>query len=173
MSDFSSTQVKGFEALRDDGTEVLNPRTELDVRSLVVTGETRALSAVAPNWTTRRGWYFDLPAGEVANTDPMIAQGAVFFTAHKASAVACASQSYLYMVEIESGSQRRPEVFNGTPWTGKLIGSVLSSRVVLAKLPSLALVVLIHQSDNSISSLLLKPPRATQPRKAAWREIRR
>ena len=173
VSDFSSSQVQSFYAIRDDGTEVIDARTELDVRTLTVTADTRTLAATAPSWATRRGWYFDLPAGEVANTDPLIAQGAVFFTANKPSASSCASQSFLYTVEIETGSQRPPAVFSGTAWTGKLIGSVLSSRVVIAKLPSSSLVALVHQSDNSIRSIAFNPPAPSQPRKAAWREIRR
>ena len=173
VSDFSGTQVQSFYALVDRGAEIANVRSDLELRTLTVSGDTRNLSATAPNWTTGKGWYFDLPAGEVANTDPLIAQGAVFFTANKPTAAACASQSFIYMVDIETGSQRPPSVFTGSPWTGQLIGGVLSSRVVIAKLPSLSLVALVHQSDNSIASRIIKPPTPAQPRKAAWREIRR
>lgn len=173
VSDFSGTQVQSFYALVDRGDEITNVRSDLELRTLTVSGDTRNLSAAAPNWTTGKGWYFDLPSGEVANTDPLIAQGAVFFTANKPTAAACASQSFIYMVDIETGSQRPPSVFTGTPWTGQLIGGVLSSRVVIAKLPSLSLVALVHQSDNSIASRIIKPPTPAQPRKAAWREIRR
>lgn len=172
-SDFSPTQTQSFYALSDTGAAITNVRTALDARTLVINGDTRTLSATAPDWTTRRGWYFDLPAGEVANTDPLIAQGGVFFTTNKPSSLACSSQSYLYMADIASGSQRPPEVFTAAPWTGRLIGNVMSSRVVIAKLPSLSLVALVHESDNSIGSVLIRQPAVVNPRRAAWKEIQR
>ena len=172
-SDFSPTQTQSFYAISDTGTTISNVRTALDSRTLVISGDNRTLSATAPNWTSRRGWYFDLPAGEVANTDPLIGQGGVFFTTNKPSSTACASQSYLYMVDIASGSQRPAEVFTTTPWTGQLIGNVMSSRVVLAKLPTMSLVALIHESDNSITSRLILPPKVQTPRRAGWKEVQR
>jgi len=173
VSDFSPSQTHSFYAIADTGTPVADVRTELDPRTLVVSGETRTLSASAPDWSTRRGWYFDLPAGEIANTDPQVALGAVFFTTSKASSTACASESFLYMVDIYTGSQRPPEVFTSTPWTGIRIGAVLSSRPVLAQLPSTSLVALTHRSDNTIDSRLIAPPRAVNPRRAAWKEVQR
>jgi type IV pilus assembly protein PilY1 len=172
-TDFSPTQTQSFYAISDTGTTISNVRTALDSRTLVVSGDNRTLSASTPDWTTRRGWYFDLPAGEVANTDPLIAQGGVFFTTNKPSSLACSSQSYIYMVDVASGSQRPPEVFTGSAWTGQLIGNVMSSRVVIAKLPTLSLVALVHESDNSIGSRLIRPPAVVNPRRAAWKEIQR
>jgi type IV pilus assembly protein PilY1 len=172
-TDFSPTQTQSFYAISDTGTTISNVRTALDSRTLVVSGDNRTLSASTPDWTTRRGWYFDFPAGEVANTDPLIAQGGVFFTTNKPSSLACSSQSYIYMVDVASGSQRPPEVFTGSAWTGQLIGNVMSSRVVIAKLPTLSLVALVHESDNSIGSRLIRPPAVVNPRRAAWKEIQR
>lgn len=172
-SDFSPTQTQSFYAISDTGTTIANVRTALDSRTLVISGDNRTLSATTPDWTTRRGWYFDLPAGEVANTDPLIAQGGVFFTTNKPSSLACSSQSYIYMVDIASGSQRGAEVFTAGAWTGQLIGNVMSSRVVIAKLPSLSLVALVHESDNSIGSRLIRPPLVVNPRRAAWKELQR
>ena len=173
VSDFSPSQTHSFYAIADTGTTVADVRTELDPRTLVISGETRTLSASAPDWSTRRGWYFDLPAGEIANTDPQVALGSVFFTTSKASSTACASESFLYMVDIYTGSQRPPEVFTSTPWTGIRIGAVLSSRPVLAQLPSTSLVALTHRSDNTIDSRLIAPPTVANPRRAAWKEVQR
>lgn len=172
-SDYSVSQVQSFYAITDTGTPVANVRTDLDVRTLVLSGGIRTLAASTPDWLTRRGWYFDLPSGEIANTDPQIAQGAVFFTTNKPTMTACASESYLYMVDIVSGSQRPPEQFTGTPWTGTKVGDVLSSRPVLARLPSLSMIALTHESNNTILTTYIKPPKLNAPRRAAWKEVQR
>jgi hypothetical protein len=49
----------------------------------------------------------------------------------------------------------------------------MSSRAVIAKLPTLSLVALVHESDNSIGSRLIRPPAVVNPRRAAWKEIQR
>jgi hypothetical protein len=49
----------------------------------------------------------------------------------------------------------------------------MSSRVVLAKLPTMSLVALIHESDNSIGSRLILPPKVQTPRRAGWKEVQR
>ena len=172
-SDYTQSQTQTFYAISDTGTTVSNVRTALDARTLVVSGSTRTLAATTPDWTTRRGWYFDLPSGEIANTDPQVAQGAVFFTTNKPTSVACASESFLYMVDITSGSQRQPEQFTGSAWTGTKVGDVLASRPVLARLPSLSLIALTHESNNSILTTYIKPPKINAPRRAAWKEVQR
>ena len=67
IGDFGSTRTMSFYAIAD-GTALGNARSGL-VRQ-TYTRATDTLTTNTVNWATDRGWYFDLPAGEQASTDP-------------------------------------------------------------------------------------------------------
>lgn len=173
LSDFSPTQTQSVYAITDTGTPVTNVRTALEQRTLVVSGSSRTLNAAAPDWIAKRGWFFDLPAGEVANTDSQLGQGALWFTSNKPDRTACSSESYLYVVDVATGSQRPNDTFVGQPWTGTQLGPVLAAKPVLAQLPDGSMIALTHKMDNTIDTRRMLPPRNPNPRRAAWREVLR
>jgi type IV pilus assembly protein PilY1 len=111
LTDFGSTLVQSFYAIKDTGSDLTNPRSSLTPRTLNAedgVGESD-LSGAAFNWDTDRGWYFDLPAGQQANTEPAALFGAVVFTTNMVAMTDCSASSYFYAVDIVSGLNVTPE----------------------------------------------------------------
>ena len=132
----------------------------------------------AVDWTTQRGWYVDLPAGEKANTDPSVAVGIVSWTTNKPSLTSCTSSSALYFADDDSGLQLPDSVFKGTPPVyGKAFATTLTSRPVITRLPSGIISITTHQSDNTTRNITLDMGSkgdsqvAVKKGKVAWRQV--
>ena len=132
----------------------------------------------AVDWTTQRGWYVDLPAGEKANTDPSVAVGIVSWTTNKPSLTSCTSSSALYFADDDSGLQLPDSVFKGTPPVyGKAFATTLTSRPVITRLPSGIISITTHQSDNTTRNITLDlgskgdSQAAVKKGKVAWRQV--
>ena len=131
------------------------------------------------DWTTQRGWYVDLPAGEKANTDPSIAVGIVSWTTNRPSLSSCSSSSALYFADEDSGLQLPDSVFQGNPALyGQTFATTLTSRPVIAKLPSGIISITTHQSDNTTRNVTLDVGSTGQTEmlnvrkgKVAWRQV--
>jgi type IV pilus assembly protein PilY1 len=132
----------------------------------------------AVDWTTQRGWYVDLPAGEKANTDPSIAVGIVSWTTNKPSLTSCTSSSALYFADEDSGLQLPDAVFKGAPPVyGKGFSTTLTSRPVITRLPSGIISITTHQSDNTTRNITLdigskgESQVTVKKGKVAWRQV--
>ena len=166
LSDFGSTRTQSFYAIAD-GTELSNARSGLVARTYTRT--TDQFAGAAFNWVTQRGWYFDLPSGEQANTDPLIAYGAVAFTTNVNGGSDCSQQSYLYLVDIGTGLNVPTNSFGSM----LLSGSATSSRVIILLTRTGRLRALTHLSDNTGGGGRLDLVKPIKPNKNAWKEIRR
>ena len=99
-TDFGSTGVQSFYAIAD-GALLANARSALT--PLAIDNVTKLISGTV-DWSTSRGWYFDLPASQVVNTDPALVLGRVFFSANVTGGTNCAQSSHGYIVDVLSGA---------------------------------------------------------------------
>jgi type IV pilus assembly protein PilY1 len=173
-SDLGDTSTQSFYALWDNNTAIAKTRSNLASRSVTATGNARIVAGNAIDWSTQRGWYVDLPAGEKAETDPSIAYGVLTFTTNSPSATTCTSSSALYLADPGTGMQLGDSIFPaGQAFYGVQLGSTLTARVSVSRLPSGGITVTTHQSDNSTTSRQLTPVPNSKPMKTAWKLVRR
>jgi type IV pilus assembly protein PilY1 len=177
-TDISSTQVQSVYGVVDDMTAsptLSAPRTELMNKPVTsAAGGIRNIDPTAVNYSTHRGWYFDLPGpGERVNTAPAAAFGALVFTTNQPSAVACSSQSYLYAVDLANGGQLPSQAFAAgeTPWSGKSLGPSLASRPVIVVLPNGSVQSITHKSDTTLTTSRLPVSLGGKVKKVGWKEI--
>jgi len=176
IGDFGGSATQSFYAIADDigGSALDNARDSLTARSYVSTNETGTTSSTPLtgadfNWDSQRGWYFDLPSGEQANTNPVITYGAVVFVTNKQGTNDCSESSYLYLVDLGTGKKVASSTFVRT-----LISSeASSSRVVTLRTVNGKIVGTTHKSDNSVYQRELPLGTSIPPSKNAWRELRR
>jgi type IV pilus assembly protein PilY1 len=167
ITDFGSTRTQSFYAIAD-GATLSNARTGL-VAQVFTRGASPELTSNPFNWATNRGWYFDLPAGEQANTDPVVTYGAVVFVSNKNGSSDCSQASYLYLVDIGTGTQVVTSAF-----VSKLISdNATSSRVITLRVVDGKIVGITHRSDNEVFQTPLPLGQTIKPSKNAWKEIRR
>jgi type IV pilus assembly protein PilY1 len=150
-----------------DGTTLANPRSSLIAQ--VYDAATDTITSNAVDWSTNRGWYVDLPAGEQANTSPTIAYGAVAFVTNKNGGTDCSASSRLYVLDVLSGSS-----FAGTDFVSSEISSVANSSGVTALSTSNGKIVGSGQdADGKPWEREIVQNSSITPAKNAWREIRR
>jgi type IV pilus assembly protein PilY1 len=101
ITDFGSSGVQSFYAIAD-GATLGNARSSLVEQ--VYTKATNTVTSNAVNWATGRGWFIDLPAGEQANTRPVIARSSIAFVTNVAGSTDCSASSYFYVLDVTSGS---------------------------------------------------------------------
>jgi type IV pilus assembly protein PilY1 len=189
-SDFGSTRVQSFYAISDPDTlsTLTNARNTL-VQQTHTRG-TSTMSANTVNWATNRGWYLDLSAGEQANTDPTVAYGAVTFVTNISSGASCAQSSFMYLVDIGTGTRAV-----GADFVSQTLSTTANaSRMIIvntnggqnasvgnsggpagsAGCPGgVRPVGIAHLSDGTIATRCPPPPAAILPAKNAWKEVRR
>lgn len=170
IGDFGSTTNRSFYAIATDGGTIADVRTTLTARAYT-RGANPEVSGSAPNWTTGRGWYMDLPAGEEINTDPSVAYGAIVFVTNKNGGSNCAQQSYLYYIDATSGGA--PAGSTDGSVSTLLSSEATSSRVVVLRDSAGRLHATSQLSDRNIRDKLLPLGDRIDPAKNAWREIRR
>lgn len=185
ISDFGSSATQTFYAI-SDGATLSNART-----SLVAQIYTRASDTITSNpvdWGITRGWYVDLPAGEQANTRPVVTRGGVAFVTNVAGASDCSASSYLYLVNLLNGQK-----YTGATFVGTQISATANSSGLNALLtsggggpgggggggggggtpPCQHIVGSGQTSDGTPWKRDLTSCVDITPRKNAWREIRR
>ena len=171
-SDVSSTQTQTMYGLVDNTTTTLpDPlRSSLQVQTLTVSGSSSTITSNTVDYTTKKGWYVDLPnSGERANTDPVLALGVLGFTTNIPSTTVCipGGSSWEYFLDYKTGG-----VAPGASIVGTFMGNALSSRIVLVQLPSGKVVALVRMSDATTkASDVPLPPSGTGTSRISWREI--
>lgn len=166
VTDFGSGLTQSFYAIAE-GAVLPNARAGL-VRQ-TYTRATDTLSANSVNWTTDRGWYVDLPAGEQVNTDPIVAYGAVAFVTNVNGGSNCAQSSTLYLVDIGTGSK----VADSTFVSQTIASNATSSRVITLRVVGGKIIGVAHRSDNTVYQRELPLGQVIRPTKNSWKEIRR
>ena len=81
----------------------------------------------------------------------------------------CSQQSYLYLVDIGTGTQVK-----GSTFVADLISSnATSSRMITLRVVDGDIVGTAHKSDNTVYTKKLPLGQKIDPSKNAWKEIRR
>jgi len=167
ITDFGSSRVQTLYAIAD-GSTLSNARSGL-VQQVYTRGATPEVTANAVDWASTRGWYMDLPAGEQANTQPAVAYGAVAFTSNTNGGSDCTASSYLYVLDLLSGS-----TFPGAAFVSTSISTTANSSGVTALATTGNGIVGSGQdNDGNPWREPLVTTNVITPAKNAWREIRR
>ncbi|HQC96531.1 MAG TPA: PilC/PilY family type IV pilus protein, partial [Aquabacterium sp.] len=167
ITDFGSSRVQSFYAIAD-GALLSNARSGLLSRSYS-RGASPEFSGTAIDWSTARGWYFDLPAGEQANTAPVVAYGNVGFTTNVNGGADCSQSSWMYLLDLGTGLKSAAADF-----TSALVSNnANTARLTALRLADGSLVGTTRTSDNSVSNRNMSSAVTIQPSKNVWREIRR
>lgn len=177
-TDVATTQTQTIYGLVDDLTSapLISPlRSSLQAQTLgpgAAADERRITSVVAPDYSTQKGWYVDLPAsGERINTHPALALGVLAFTSNIPSADACTpgGSSWFNLLDAKTGGV---PTYSGIAWESKFLGAALASRPVLIQLPSGEIKAIIRKSDVTTTVQTVVPPGAGgSGRRISWREI--
>lgn len=181
-----------FYAIADDDRELDLPSARASlVRQVFERGGRPELLAQPVDFATQRGWYFDLPAGEHANTEPSVAYGAVAFVTNRAGSTDCAQESYLFVVDVARGARlgdtvpsasvvSPPLAFfspaatrNDTLVSTTISTTANASRVTVLRTRDGRIVGTAQRSDGTPFRQQLLSGVAMAPSKNAWREIRR
>lgn len=160
QTDMGSALTQSFYAIAD-GATLANARTGLVAQTY--DSATNTLSGASVDWATHRGWYFDLPAGQQANTRPTVAYGVVAFTANQTSMADCSASSYLYALDVRSGQGSSVRSTLSLNATSSAVTAVLVGNQVLGK---------TRDGDGNTGSRGLASGSAIVPSKNAWREVR-
>lgn len=166
ITDFGSTGVQTMYAI-SDGSSLPNARSSLVQQTYARAGDTVTANPV--NWSSTRGWFMDLPAGEQANTRPTIAYGAVAWTTNVAGASDCSAASYLYVLNVTNGQR-----FPGAAFVGAQISASANTSGVSALLTTDGRIVGSGQTTEGTPwNREISNPVSIDPSKNAWREVRR
>jgi len=167
VSDFGNSRTQSFYAIAD-GATLANARSGLVSRTYT-RGASPELSGAAVDWATARGWYFDLPAGEQANTAPTVAYGTVGFTTNVNGGSDCNQGAYMYLVDIGTGQQSAFADFT----SAQISATANASRLNTLRVINGQLVGTSHTSDNGVYRRALTKVVPIKAAKNAWKEIRR
>jgi type IV pilus assembly protein PilY1 len=171
-SDFATTAVQSVYGVIDRGTTVANATTRLFEQTLTQGADgSRTVTSTPIDFSLYDGWRFNLPAGERVSTDPSIAFGALVFTTNRPSALACATESYLYVVSATTGGQVPPSPGIPQTWTAQFLGNTFASRPLPVTLPSGQIVALTHRSDTAVVPTRLPLGSDANLRRLGWKEV--
>lgn len=169
----ASSQTQTMYGLRDALVALPTPlRSNLQQQTLTTSGTTRTSSNNSVDYTTKKGWYIDLPStGERVNTDPALALSTLVFTTNLPSSTVCqpGGSSWEYFINIKTGGLAD---YTTVPWSGVYLGGTLASRPVLIQLPSGKVVSLVRTSDaQTLEQDVPVSPPGSSPKRLSWREI--
>ncbi|RVT51435.1 pilus assembly protein [Rubrivivax albus] len=166
IGDFGSTRTQSLYVITD-GTTIANVRSSLVPQTYNPATDT--MSGDEVDWSSDRGWFVDLPAGEQANTAPTIAYGAVAFVTNKNGGTDCSASSRLYVLDVKTGG-----AFEGTDFVSSEISSVANSSGVTALATNNGKIIGSGQdADGKPWEREIVKNGSIAPAKNAWREIRR
>ncbi|MBL8288559.1 MAG: pyrrolo-quinoline quinone [Rubrivivax sp.] len=173
LTDFGSTRTQSFYAIAD-GATLANARSGLTARTYNRaaddgTAGSTPLTGASFDWSSGRGWYFDLPAGEQANTLPVITYGSVAFVTNKNGSSDCSQSAWMYLVDIGTGKK-----VPGATFVGFLLSNnATASRLITLRTVGGRIFGSAHCSDGTVCGRELPVSTTIPPSKNAWRELRR
>ena len=168
-TDFGGSRVQSIYAISDGATLLGSARQNLVTKTINLAGS-GSITGADVDWTTQRGWYADLPAGEHINIRPVLAYGALAFVANKTGGSDCSASSRLYLIDALTGNKFAKADFVTAALSATLNSSGLTT--LLSKDGRLSWIT--RRNDSTVVDI--KCPECSSvitPAKNSWREIRR
>jgi type IV pilus assembly protein PilY1 len=187
-SDLSNTALQSVYALKDPmvDTELGNVRMSSTMVAQTLTTTTDVSGAKirtgtknAVTWSSKDGWYVDLPsAGERVNVDPQLLFNTLTVAANIPNTDACTvgGESFLYRFDIGTGGS----AINGSDTVGSWLGNSMVvglSFVQLQKAGGAAgsgdtITITVDNAGNTGTSKVPEPSSAAgATKRTSWREI--
>lgn len=173
LKDVADTSTQSLYAIKDEldstGWGVLRIRADVVRQAVTVTTDAsgrkgRAIDPEPVNWTSKSGWYLDLPtAGERITVDPSIALDRLYIAANIPETDTCqvGGSSYLYMLDIVNGG-------GYSTWET----STLVLGFTFAQRQGGSIDGYITGADGSLTHMPGSPPSSSSNlRRVSWREI--
>ncbi len=100
--DLSDTSQQSIYAIKDDGTTTVSNTSQLVEQSVIETGDTRSISANSVDWTTKFGWYINLPTnGERIAIEPQLYFGTLVVASIVPTTSECVSGGYSWLYQLD------------------------------------------------------------------------
>jgi type IV pilus assembly protein PilY1 len=183
-NDLLNTEIQSIYALVDDTTAATglgNPRTNsmIKARNLIsgtnqAGNSIRTVSGVAMDWSTDKGWYIDLSAGERVNVDMQLQHNMLNVASNVPESNACTAGGYswLYFIDFETGK-------NFTTASDNMLGlrlpnNALTAGIKMVKTQSGKTVTIISDTLGKVQSTETPSTNGggtTTTRRTMWREI--
>jgi type IV pilus assembly protein PilY1 len=122
--DNSDTSAQTFYGVWDKGDGTRPTRSQLVQQTLTESGSSRTPSSNNVDWSTKYGWYMDLPSsGERVTGVPYLISGIIFFNTLIPSTAACSTggSGWLMALDYDSGGVASAAIFD-TNGDGKVDG---------------------------------------------------
>jgi type IV pilus assembly protein PilY1 len=172
--DVSTTQTQTMYGIKDSLAAIADPlRSSLVQQTLTISGSTSTVTNNTVDYTTKKGWYIDLPTSkERVVTTPALALSELIFTTNIPSSTQCVpgGSSWEYFINVKTGGK----VENSSISTsGKYLGNALASRPVLIQLPDGRVFSIVRMSDATTPTPEQNRGGAagTTGKRISWREI--
>ena len=187
LADLSATPGTQSVYAIADGSSLGNARGKLVKQAYDAGTDTVAANAV--DWLNGRGWYLDLPPGEVVNTAPSLGYNALVLVTNKSAIADCSASSRYYALDMRRGasipalgyvsallsdtdlSSRMTLLRTGGPSGGSVASTSASSTRTACGSGGIAGLSTTASGKTQTTSLNLC--QALPARKNAWTEIRR
>ncbi len=177
MSDLGTTGQQSIYAFKDALSETglgdLRTGNTLVKQTLTTTGSIRTATTNAVDWSSKNGWYVDLPtAGERVNVNMVLAFNVLSVASTIPSATACeiGGTSWLYKLDIASGAAVANAPDNAA---GVMLeeGKLIVGQTVVQLLNGSATTVSTLSSGEVRSDTQPPPPASAFLRRTSWREL--
>jgi type IV pilus assembly protein PilY1 len=136
-------------------------------QTITANGNDRTSTGNTVDWTTKSGWWADLPAGERVSVNPQLALETLYVGSNLPSGDSCSvgGKSFLYQFNIATGVS-----------VSNYVGTVMIQGLTLVQLTTGAasgsVVSIITRSDGTLQSIVGSPSSAsTNLRRTSWREL--
>ena len=134
-------------------------------------------SAASVDWSTKNGWYMNLPKGERMTIDPSLQLGTLVVASNIPDTSYCTvgGTSWLYALNWSTGGpvSTATKAANGQQIVATYTGAALTVGLGLIQLPGGKVVALVPMSDTKVvtASVPISPSAAVSVRRLGWREM--
>lgn len=128
-SDLDDRSVQSIYGIKDDGTGTVTGTSGLVAQTISGEGATRSISSNAVDWSSKAGWYVDLPAGgERVTVDPQLFFGTLLVATTMPSATDCepGGTGWLYQLDFMTGGSPSSTAVAATGTSSPIVGLTVS-----------------------------------------------
>ncbi|WP_426161975.1 pilus assembly protein [Pseudoduganella sp. R-32] len=126
QSDLDDVDTQTIYGIKDDGVTTVNAGSPLVAQTVTTSGTARNISRDAVEWSSKMGWYVDLPdTGERITLSPQLFLGTLIFASTVPSVSACqpGGYSWLYQLDYKTGGNVQVNVAGGLKYASPIVGN--------------------------------------------------